>query len=260
MRLIVSKLHDPFVNLALETALFKNLSALPNKKQVFVYFNDPCIVIGRNQNPFKECLITPDVPILRRHSGGGSVVHDRGVANISLQTSKSSFNRQTLLLMMQHAFPTLNMEINKRHDLQYQGCKVSGSAFKIEKNVAYHHATLLLTADLPRLGRLLKPDTTKGEVIESLGTESVKSKVLNTKLSETDFVTGICQVLAVSDIEFADESWITDEVQTYINELKSWEHTFGKTPKFKIALNGAELDVEKGVIQNGNLAGTKLPL
>lgn len=46
---------------------------------LFTYRNTPCVVIGRNQNPWKETsprtLEDMGLPLVRRRSGGGTVYH-----------------------------------------------------------------------------------------------------------------------------------------------------------------------------------------
>src|SRR5262245_31249272 len=43
---------DPFVNLSIENFLLENS---PNNSSIlFLYINRPCVVIGRNQNPWLE--------------------------------------------------------------------------------------------------------------------------------------------------------------------------------------------------------------
>ena len=48
---------------------------------LLLYRDDPCVVIGRNQNPWKEVNIRAarqaGIPFIRRHSGGGTVYHVR---------------------------------------------------------------------------------------------------------------------------------------------------------------------------------------
>lgn len=56
----------------------------PEKPLLLLYRDDPCVVIGRHQNPWKEVNLAalrerPGVPLIRRRSGGGTVYHVRGI-------------------------------------------------------------------------------------------------------------------------------------------------------------------------------------
>jgi hypothetical protein len=48
---------------------------------LLIYRDKPCVVIGRNQNPWKEvnfqALRRASIPFIRRRSGGGTVYHVR---------------------------------------------------------------------------------------------------------------------------------------------------------------------------------------
>ena len=59
--------------------LFRHKS--PEKPLLLLYRDEPCVVIGRNQNPWKEVNIRASrrtgIPFIRRHSGGGTVYHVR---------------------------------------------------------------------------------------------------------------------------------------------------------------------------------------
>lgn len=90
----VSKSTSPYFNLTFEdwcvstlagsvacllifTRLFRFKS--PKEPLLFLYRDDPCVVIGRNQNPWKEvnlpALREMEIPWIRRRSGGGTVYH-----------------------------------------------------------------------------------------------------------------------------------------------------------------------------------------
>ena len=55
----------------------------PKEPLLLIYRDDPCVVIGRNQNPWKEVNLVASkrtgVPWIRRRSGGGTVYHVAGV-------------------------------------------------------------------------------------------------------------------------------------------------------------------------------------
>lgn len=73
----ISTSHSPLFNLSFEEHL---LRTRPHNTPVcFIYRNDPCIVIGRNQNHWKELNIDEmrrrNLSLVRRRSGGGAVFH-----------------------------------------------------------------------------------------------------------------------------------------------------------------------------------------
>ena len=53
----------------------------PKEPLLLLYRDEPCVVIGRNQNPWKEVNMEAarraGVPWIRRRSGGGTVYHVR---------------------------------------------------------------------------------------------------------------------------------------------------------------------------------------
>jgi len=263
MRAVLSTATNPFANLAFETVLFRHRR--PGEALLFLYFNEPCVVIGRNQNPWAECNLASGVPLLRRKSGGGAVVHDLGNANFCVQTDKAQFSRTKHLDMIVRAFPSLDLEVNARHDLvRADGRKVSGSSYKLERAGAYHHATLLLNSDLARLSSALKVPPAQGKVLSSGGTESVRSPVANTGLARQDFVAGCVaefrRTYGGAGHEVAGPADFgapfTAEVRQEMQDIMAWEWVFGKTPRFRIRTPaGDELDVEKGLV-----GGKRLPL
>ena len=123
---------DPFVNLAVERYLF--LNSAPDSKILFLYVNRPCVVIGRNQNPWLEAnerlLIekfqkykNTDLGrdfLIRRQSGGGAVFHDEGNLNYSVICPKAIFHRDKHAEMVVRALKSVgavNTMVNERHDI-----------------------------------------------------------------------------------------------------------------------------------------------
>ena len=76
----MSTSSDAAENLAVEETLLSSVS--PGEEILFLCVNEPTVVIGRFQNPWRECrtgLARRDgVPLRRRVSGGGTVVHGPG--------------------------------------------------------------------------------------------------------------------------------------------------------------------------------------
>ncbi|ORY91038.1 hypothetical protein BCR43DRAFT_508525 [Syncephalastrum racemosum] len=73
----ISKYTDPYTNLALEEWLLRETD--PDAYILYLWRNSPCVVVGRNQNPFVECNLRfmreNNIPLVRRRSGGGAVYH-----------------------------------------------------------------------------------------------------------------------------------------------------------------------------------------
>lgn len=73
LRLLVSDSHDPLFNLAVEECIFRQMD--PNQRVLFLWRNANTVVIGRAQNPWKECntrrMEEDGVTLVRRSSGGG---------------------------------------------------------------------------------------------------------------------------------------------------------------------------------------------
>ncbi|CAG8758985.1 7784_t:CDS:2, partial [Acaulospora colombiana] len=130
---------------------------------LLIYRNDPCIVIGRNQNPWKEinmaALRAVDLPF------------DLGNTNFSLHLPRNSFERRKGSALALEALKRLDVPdawVNDRNDV----C----SAYKIINNRAYHHGTMLLTAQVGQLRDVLR-NTKDGMIGRSV--TSVRSPVKN---------------------------------------------------------------------------------
>ncbi|EEA27817.1 hypothetical protein TMatcc_003893 [Talaromyces marneffei ATCC 18224] len=123
---------DPFVNLSIEQYL---LQKTPEDSNVlFLYVNRPCVVVGRNQNPWLETNLKAlqkidasgsevsscNVLYVRRHSGGGAVFHDEGNLNYSVICPREVFTRDRHAEMVARALQKIgavNAMVNERHDI-----------------------------------------------------------------------------------------------------------------------------------------------
>ncbi|KAB8206692.1 hypothetical protein BDV34DRAFT_76921 [Aspergillus parasiticus] len=190
---------DPYVNLSIEHFLLEN--APPDSSILFLYINQPCVVIGRNQNPWHEtnllALQNDREPnsqgkndngalLVRRRSGGGAVYHDDGNLNYSVISPRTTFTRNKhaeMVVRALHRVGATNTSVNDRHDIvmstgQPQPRKISGSAFKLTRHRALHHGTCLLdTPNINRLGSFLRSPAR--DYIKAKGVESVRSPVAN---------------------------------------------------------------------------------
>ncbi|TEA26271.1 lipoyl protein ligase domain-containing protein, partial [Candidatus Schmidhempelia bombi] len=80
LRVLFSTSYNPWFNLAVEDAIFRQVT--PSQRILFLWRNNNTVVIGRAQNPWKECntrkMEQDGIKLARRSSGGGAVFHDLG--------------------------------------------------------------------------------------------------------------------------------------------------------------------------------------
>lgn len=182
LSLIVSDSTDPRHNLALEAVLLE--TAKENTVILYLWQNDNTVVIGRNQNIWKECNLKnierDGVTIVRRPSGGGAVYHDLGNLNFSFIAEDRLFDieRQTRMIMKALAALGIETEMSGRNDILAQGKKISGNAYQHHRGFSCQHGTLLVNSDLSRMGMYLNADPAK---LKAKGVDSVRSRVTSLK-------------------------------------------------------------------------------
>jgi lipoate-protein ligase A len=229
----ISRSRDPYLNLSIEDYILR--MSPPDSTVLFLYTNRPCVVIGRNQNPWLEVNLgilhaarheekppkdteppaIGDVDLVRRRSGGGTVFHDEGNLNWSITCPLIQFTRDKHAEMVVRALRKLGVDrarVNERHDIVLdQGSKkrptnpqdthstayaadgdgprplkVSGSAYKLTRTRALHHATTLLASpNLHIIPQYLRSPAK--DLIQAKGVESVSSPVGNIGLDVAIF-------------------------------------------------------------------------
>jgi len=179
MLVVQSKSTDVYRNLALEEWL---LDHAPQTPVLFLCVNDPCVVIGKNQNPWRECRLSlmekEGVPLARRISGGGAVYHDEGNLNVSVIVPRTEYREDKQYELIFQTLEKFGIKSSKvrKNTLAVGDKKISGQAFCFRGQRVLHHGTLLVTADLARLGRYLGPEL---DGIETKAVASVPAQVAN---------------------------------------------------------------------------------
>lgn len=173
---------DPYRNLAVEQYL---LETVPEDVCIlYLWQNRRTVVIGRNQNAWRECrtgqMETDGVFLARRLSGGGAVFHDLGNLNFTFLVRKPGYdlNRQLGVIVEACRLMGIPAERSGRNDVLTGGRKFSGNAFYEHQGRCYHHGTLLVDVDMAAMGRYLSPSKAK---LEAKGVSSVRSRVVNLK-------------------------------------------------------------------------------
>jgi len=245
IRVLISETHDPWFNLATEDYIFQEMDT--DHHILFLWRNDKTVVIGRYQNPWAECDVKKmeqdQVKLARRQSGGGAVYHDLGNTNFTFMSSRQNYSKERNNDIIIRALGRFGIEAEAsgRNDIVVDGKKISGSAFKLGSDRAFHHGTLLINLDLSRISNYLTPDQQK---LQAKGIKSVKSRVanlveFNPGLSHENLSEAIIEEFfatygeeCVPEILDHEQLREIPHLQNYFDQMSDWNWRFGKTPDF----------------------------
>lgn len=242
--IIRSQSHDPWHNLALEEALLNDVA--PDEVILYLWQNQHTVVIGRNQNAWKECrwkeLEADGGKLARRMSGGGAVYHDLGNLNFTFVMDKKIYNLHRQLKVILNAVKALGVdaEFSGRNDILAGGRKFSGNAFHTTQDAAFHHGTLLVDVDSAKMGQYLQVSQAK---MKSKGVTSVQSRVVNlAELSDQITIDSLADELSKAFIaeyggsgETLTPSEVTLDMAPLYEKYASWEWRYGRSPKFDVS-------------------------
>ncbi len=254
MLIVESQSLNVYRNLAIEEYLMDQV--LDHGPVLFLWRSDCAVVMGKNQNPWRECRLdlmrAEGIPLARRISGGGTVYHDTGNLNYCVIVDRTQYREAQAYEMVLSALEACGIYAEKtgKSNLSVNGLKFSGNAFSFRKGRALHHGTLLLNTDLERLNRYLG-STIDG--IETHAISSVPAKVENLNL-ETRDVSGALSESFQSLYDGGHVSmWTESELDEglllpFLDRQASTDWTLGATPKFVVKKNGMQMEVAKGIV------------
>lgn len=237
---------DGWSNLAQDEWFLDHLK--PEDFMLYFYVNANAVIIGKNQNPWRECNLDAmerdGVQLVRRITGGGAVFHDQGNLNFSFITGQDRYDleaQQEIILQAVRSFG-IPCERSGRNDLLAGGKKFSGCAFASRGQLRQHHGTLLLSADLGRLQRYLNPDPRK---LQAKGVASVRARVTNLCAFAPQLTTQAMEAAVRAAAEaamgpfepFVPTPEIVAQWVPYREKQASWDWRLGKTPDFDLSLS-----------------------
>ncbi|KAJ3368560.1 hypothetical protein HDU91_000472 [Kappamyces sp. JEL0680] len=211
---IVSKVTNPFVNVAIEDWLLRN-SRSPHL--LFLWRNDTSVILGYRYD-------------------------------VDRQTEPESMEGGSVSLVAK-ALRSLSLPavVNSRFDIVIDSKKVSGSAYKLVNSRAYHHGTMLIDSNLENLLLTLSP--AKKDLVGG-GIESVRSSVTRLQdhvragspIGYLDFYQAVIDEFQAAYgnpleepvIDVLDEQSLSPEIRQQADTLASLDWVFGQTPKFTL--------------------------
>lgn len=244
---IESKETNPYYNFAVEEYLL--LHCAENECILYLWQNANTVVIGRNQNIWKECIVNKledekGYPA-RRLSGGGAVYHDLGNLNFTFLVGKGNYDVDRQLEVILKAVRKLGIDAEKsgRNDILIDGYKFSGNAFYKRGEYCYHHGTLMVDVDISELSRYL---TVSKEKLQAKGVDSVRSRVVNLKsyapgltvdLLKKKLLESFEEVYGLKAAILKIEELGGEEIRKRIERFSSWDWIYGKTLAFQYELS-----------------------
>lgn len=285
----LSSSKDIIYNLTMEEFLFKTQF---NHPILYLYQNSKTVVIGKHQNPWKECNLNymrnNNITLCRRTSGGGAVYQDMGnlcfsfIDNYIPKLDFKTSNSNTLIT----AFNQLGLKtfFNGRNDILTSNSnkKISGSAFKLDygdnvnKPRYIHHGTLLFDVDLSMMANSLHPHKLK---LISNSINSIKSRVINIKSIISSLTINrikesiISEFIKINCLNNASPMSLRYDLPNESSSIKNkelidryqyyqtWKWKYGETPlfthtlihKFPFGLIDLSFKVSYGIIEQINI-------
>ena len=270
---------SPWFNLAAEEFVVKHL----DDEVLMLWENDWCVVAGKHQHAYAEIntdeVFRRGIPVIRRISGGGTVVHAPGNINYSLITDnrkshfKIDFKAATEPIVSFLKQFNLTVEVTGISNLSVNNLKISGNAAHVFKNRSLHHGTLLFDADLHIISALInRPENPyESAAIPSKPAPMANiAALLNTKITLSDFKLQLQEYLIntlnINFIRDFTESEIKAISQLADEKYRQDRWNFGYAPDYTfrrtIHLSNANADVvmtvKKGIVTHFEARGNTL--
>ncbi len=239
--------YDPYLNLAIEEYLLESTGK--NDCTLYLWQNENTVVIGKNQNPWKECRIREleqdGGHLVRRLSGGGAVFHDLGNLNFTFLVHKGNYDLEKQLDVILSGVKKLGIHGEKsgRNDITVSGRKFSGNAFYTRGDKCYHHGTLMVRADLDKLSKYLQVSKDK---LALKGVDSVRSRVTNLSEYRPDLTIGLLKEKLLEAFEeiygckaaFCRQEELDQKALAEGREkFSSWNWVYGRNMDFQYELS-----------------------
>lgn len=239
MIFIDNQSRDGAYNHALEEYLIKNL-----KRELFmIWQNDNTVLLGRNQNPYKEVnwdyMKETQAKLVRRPSGGGCIYTDKNIVQYTIITKKEedSLRKFTEPVVNYLNEKGVKAEFTGRNDIIVDGRKISGNAQYKDRELMIHHGSIIYQDSSIDIGKLLTPAKLK---LAKKSLTSVKSRITSLKSMMNMDIAMFIEELKnyIKNYYHIDENYVlsADELEKVEeirkNKYANDEWTYGRYGKF----------------------------
>ncbi|KAK9722117.1 hypothetical protein QE152_g19803 [Popillia japonica] len=232
---------------------------LKNRHILLLTHNDPCVLIGNNQNPWVESNVhqlknisKKGTRLARRIGEGPAVYQDEGNLNLTFFTKKNSFNTGYNMEVVKRAlFRQFNLKtkLTSGKDIMLRTKKVTDNASFVGEENAYQQCSLLVNVNKADLLEALKTESpvkpkdtfkhmnlvdenyhvTIKDVISAIGWEYLRT----TPFSVKDGGKELASLQGGFHYVNPTNGWFPG-LQQIRDEFSNWDWTFGKTPNFTL--------------------------
>lgn len=274
MKFIKLNSNDPYYNLAVEEYLFNTAD-----DDIFMLWqNEPCVVIGKNQNAYAEIDLEyakeQGIKIVRRITGGGAVYHDLNNVNFTFITFTDKakvldYEYFTRPIIESLAVLGIRAELSGRNDILVEGKKISGNAQHSANGRILHHGTLLFDTDVNVMSRVLRVNKEKLEYNAVKSHSSRVAKIKDFIAEEIDVDTFISIIEKFVLHRYAATTCTVEENDEIVglctrNSSDEWIYSIKryltgykieKSKKYPFGFVKVEMSLEKDVIKNMLISG-----
>lgn len=246
-KIIITSSTNPHLNLAKELSLLY----MPKSDENILYLwrNAPTVVIGKHQNPYKECNLEfmkkEHITLARRPTGGGAVYQDLGNTCWTFLSPKFTPQHNTGVIVSALKQLGIDSYGTGRNDVEVDGKKISGAAFRKAEHRSIHHGTMLFNVNMANLSKVLTVDQSK---LQAKGVDSVRSRVMNlveikpdinhemfcdAMIKEYQKILGNCEIIHSSAEDFLQN----EDVKKRYELLSSHKWLFGQCSSAKVSFS-----------------------
>ncbi len=265
VRICESASNNIYYNLSAEEWLMRKVGK--EELIVFFYVNDPCVVLGANQNVETECNMSfihdQHILLARRRSGGGCVYHDNGNLNYAFIGDPHLINEEIVYDLIISSLGRLGIKAKKvgRNDITVSRLKISGNAFISGEKNYFQHGTILIKTDLSMLESSLNVDHRKKMIY---GISSCRQRVLNltdinVELTPAKVISAIKEQVEnkygnIYEYKLPDTVLLKEFIEKYKSNDwiygSAFAHTFYVDAEYSWGYTRTSLLIKNGIIAN----------